>query len=183
MMTGGRSEVYFRILFFAFFHELGHTLVLKFYGYKIKFVTLTAFGARIECESFDDADCRVKALVWLSGAFVNLLFAAAFYARNGYTEEVRNNILLALFNSMPYYNFDGWNALICIVENHADKSETVKLFKHLSSIASVIIFTVGDIAVILVKSPDIMLILMNLYLIFGILRELKPKKQKISATS
>ena len=183
MMAGGRSEVYFRILYFAFFHELGHTLILMFYGYKIKCVTLTAFGARIECESFDDADCYVKALVWLSGAFVNLLFAAAFYISGGYTDEVCNNLLLALFNLMPYYNFDGWNALVCIAEKYAVKSETAEAFKHISSLVAVTLFTAADIVLIFKNTPDIMLILMNLYLIFGILIQLKPKSQKISATS
>ena len=173
MITTGKSEAYFRILYFAFFHELGHTAVLFVFGYKILSVSLTAFGARLECERFDDADCFTKALVWLSGAFVNLLFVGAFSVIGGYENEVTNNLFLALFNLLPYYGFDGHNALVCITEELSANRKTVHTVKHISSITVVLVFTSLNIFLIFVKKPDLMLIFMNFYLIFGLLGYLK----------
>lgn len=176
MITTGRSEAYFRILYFAFFHELGHTAALSVFGYKILSVSLTAFGARLECERFDDADCFTKALVWLSGAFVNLLFVGVFSVIGGYKNEVTNNLLLALFNLLPYYGFDGHNALLCIAEKMSLNRQTLESVKHISSITAVLLFTLLNIFVIFVEKPDYMLIFMNLYLIFGLLRYLKAEE-------
>ena len=176
MITGGRSEIYLRILYFAFFHELGHAVALKVFGYKILSVSLTAFGARIKCERFDDADNLEKALVWLSGAFVNLLFAAVFSVIGGYKREAENNLLLALFNLLPYYDFDGWNAMLCITECFSVKNKTLFYIKHISSITVVLLFTSLNIILTLTEKPDIMLIFMNLYLVFGLMRYLKPSE-------
>ncbi len=173
MITTGRSEAYFRILYFAFFHELGHTAVLSVFGYKILSVSLTAFGARLECERFDDAGCFNKALVWLSGAFVNLLFVGVFSAIGGYEDEVFNNLLLALFNLLPYYGFDGHNALLCIAQELSLNIKTVNSIKHISSITVVLLFTIINLFLIFVKNLDLLLIFMNLYLIFGLMRYLK----------
>ncbi len=174
MITTGRSDAYFKILYFAFFHELGHAVALTVSGYKILSVSLTAFGARIMCESFDDAEWLTKTLVWLSGAFVNILFVFAFFLIGDYEDEVEKNLLLAVFNLLPYYDFDGWNALLCFFEGFSLKNKTLFYIKHISSITVVLFFTALNMVLTVVKKPDFMLIFMNIYLIFGMLRYLKP---------
>jgi Zn-dependent protease len=111
------------LLFFVsiFVHEMGHALVARRYGVRIRSITLFIFGgvAHMENEPPDGAtELRIAAV----GPLVSLALAGVFYAL--YTASVLGpaarsvsrylaliNLVLALFNLVPAFPLDGGRVL------------------------------------------------------------------------
>ncbi len=98
---------------FAIFHEFGHLFALYKFGVKISEFKISLFGANIKIENFKKISLKKEIIILFSGPFTNLIFGVVSYFINLYIENdiLKNLILinlgLAIFNLLPFYNFDG----------------------------------------------------------------------------
>ncbi|WP_300549176.1 site-2 protease family protein [Roseovarius sp.] len=105
-------------------HELAHSVVARFYGVKIKSITLFLFGGVAELEA-EPEEASVEFWVALAGPAMSVALAAMFWflARVGQfaglgapiTEVLSYlgliNLVLALFNLVPAFPLDGGRVL------------------------------------------------------------------------
>ncbi|MBE6960988.1 MAG: hypothetical protein E7445_00810 [Ruminococcaceae bacterium] len=95
-------------------HELGHLLILRIMGGKVRYFSASAGGVQIHTDSLELSYFREMAAV-LAGPMVNILlgfllggmfpFSLAFQAAAG------ANLVLGLFNLIPAAPLDGWRFL------------------------------------------------------------------------
>ncbi len=108
-----KNDFLYLTCIFAIFHEFGHLVALNKFGVKISEFKISVFGANIKTESFKKVSIKKEVIVLLSGPLVNLIFSAVLYFVNLIIKNVdlSNLILinlgLAIFNLLPFYNFDG----------------------------------------------------------------------------
>jgi len=97
-------------------HELAHAAMARNLGLKVKRVGICWKGAYIVRES---GTPMVNGCVALAGPLTNLALAIAFHRLwPGFAEL---NLVLGLFNLIPFKSSDGHRALQCWKETHAAK--------------------------------------------------------------
>jgi stage IV sporulation protein FB len=99
--------------FFAIIHELGHLFALNKFGVKISEFKISLFGANIKTESFKKIPIKNEIIILFSGPLINFTFSIVLYFINLFIKnEMFNKLILinlglAIFNLLPFYNFDG----------------------------------------------------------------------------
>jgi Zn-dependent protease len=120
----------------VFLHELGHALVSRYYGIKVRSITLEMLGGHTEMATEADRP-KVEALVSLAGpavsAVLGLVGVAAAVITPSHTlaaqfavQLAACNIIVAVYNVLPGLPLDGGRALRAVVW-------AVKGDKHLAS--------------------------------------------------
>ncbi len=108
-----KSDFLYLTCFFAIIHALGHLFALNKFGVKICELKISLFGANIKTESFKKIPIKKEIIVLFSGPLINLILSAVLYFVNLIIQNVDlNNLILinlglAIFNLLPFYNFDG----------------------------------------------------------------------------
>ncbi len=103
-------------LLFAFLHEAGHLICAKLLGRRIKILDFSFSGLRPSVSSGGASSCL---LIYLSGVWVNLLFAVcAWLVIRGWQSDIIFdvfiiNALLFLYNVMPVPFSDGDGIMRC----------------------------------------------------------------------
>lgn len=131
-----KTEYLFISLFSAILHELGHLFTLNFFDAKILEFKISLFGGKIETDNFIPTNYFQDVLIYFSGPFVNLIFSIFFFFLNFILQDpkivdiISVNAVLAIFNLLPFYNFDGGKIIeallkIKLVEKQAEVILTI----------------------------------------------------------
>lgn len=166
---------YFFVFVFALIHEAIHLLFIYKFSVAPKKVSFTLFGADIL------RDCNValsnnnEILIHLSAPLFNLFLSGLFYVidniliNNGLLKLFTNiNLVLGVLNLIPFYSFDGGNALY----NFLLKYFTNKIAHSTITIISVIItiiFSILSVLVFVKFKNNFSLLFISLYMIFSII--------------
>ena len=112
-LTGSAGRVLPVVLLAAVCHELGHLAALRLAGGRVEEFRLTAFGARISCDTRYLYYGR-ELLCVLAGPGVNLLMGVCL-ARVGAYTAAGAHVLQGCFNLLPAAGLDGGRALHLLV--------------------------------------------------------------------
>ena len=104
------------ILIFLVLHELGHALLYRLGGGRLRRVTLGGFGIRMEMGT-PPRKWEWEVLAVAGGPGINLVAAAVAFAA-GYCEAGAAGMLLGLYNLFPAHFLDG-GLLVEQVAEHA----------------------------------------------------------------
>lgn len=104
-------------------HELGHCFCAVISNIRIKGIVFWAGGIKMQAES-RLVSFRSELAVLLSGPLFNILFSAIFYFA-GLKEASAVNLVLALFNLLPYSSLDGGCIIAVLLSGH-DISSTLQ---------------------------------------------------------
>ena len=121
LISLNKTEFLYESIIFAIAHEIGHIISLNFFGVNIDEFKISLFGGNIKILNNNKIKYFQSAIISLSGPLVNLIFCALFYIFNQfYNFEFTYNIfvinlVLATFNLLPFYNFDGGKILTSIL--------------------------------------------------------------------
>lgn len=113
LVVFNKNDFLYLTCVFAIFHEFGHLFALYKFGVKISEFKISLFGANIKTENLKKFSLKKEIIILFSGPFTNLIFGVVSYFINLYIENdiLKNLILinsgLAIFNLLPFYNFDG----------------------------------------------------------------------------
>lgn len=97
------------ILLFAcvLFHELGHSILTKKYGFSIRSITLFIFGGSSETEEMPQ-DPKKEIKIAIVGPAISVSLGLAFYAVvifvTPFTDVLVGNILFSFFSTLSFYN-------------------------------------------------------------------------------
>jgi len=124
LISLNKTEFLYSTLIFAMLHEAGHILALKYFKIKIIEFKLSLFGANIKTENYNSINNFQSAIISFCGPLVNLVFFLLFLIFNIYFEKhlffefSLVNFVLAFFNLLPFYSFDGGKILSSLLNNY-----------------------------------------------------------------
>ena len=130
----------------AAIHELGHIAAIYLCGYRIRRFDILPMGALLVCPEGIPYDREM--LIALSGPMASLAcggIALAFALPFGCTEllfAALINIVLAVFNLMPFKKLDGGKALCCYLMSDNNKKTAERICSAASFFATLVFFAV-----------------------------------------
>lgn len=151
----------------AIFHELGHLLCMRFFGYKVRVINFGLLNADMVSDEFEVGQ---SFLILFSGCFVNLLLAILFgclfviYNNPLFKIIVWQNIGLGIFNFLPILNLDGGQIFYIFLKMMFNESVALKIMNLVSFVFLIPILTFGFYLLINSKY-NFSLFLLSLYLI------------------
>ena len=169
-----KNDFLYFTCFFAIIHELGHLFFLNKFGVKICELKISLFGANIKTESFKKISIKKEVIVLLSGPLVNLIFSAVLYFVNLIIKNVdlSNLILinlgLAIFNLMPFYNFDGGKIIEILLKSKFNEKIT-KTIVSCISFAILVPFTLFSVNIFLRNYKDFYFFVVSVLMLLTII--------------
>jgi Zn-dependent protease len=139
-------------------HEYGHILMAKCFDVHAKRVMLNFFGGIAENDTTQwqklmDRPTEAM-LIWVAGPAVNILLALIFslcvYLLHGHKALLpysqfafTSNIVLAIFNLLPFYPLDGGGILYSAIRLFTTKAKAIKVASVISMVGSCVLFVLG----------------------------------------
>ncbi len=111
------------------FHEIGHLIVLKIMGGRIKSITFGVYGMRIDTHSDVNLSLVKSALVAVGGPLMNLMLAGVGMILKSQM-LINTNLVLMIFNLLPIEPMDGYSFLfnLLLIKCDAEKLKTALKF-------------------------------------------------------
>lgn len=133
---------------FSMMHEITHGLVAKILGYTPDTITAGLFGGVLHLREgyLRTSD---ELFIHLSGPFFNIAMSMFFYIAYIYfpliwiKEIIISNLILAIFNLMPFYPLDGGKIIGIYLTYFFGYRTTYQISKTFSFLFSVFLFLLG----------------------------------------
>lgn len=175
LISLNKTEFLYSTIIFAILHEIGHLLALKHFKISIEEFKISLFGGNIKILNNNKIQYYQNAIISFCGPLVNLFFFVLFYLlniflKNKFINEIYViNLVLAAFNLLPFYNFDGGKILASILMNFLQE-KTVNYIITITSFIILIPFTYLAVYIFMLDSKNFYLlvsaVLMLLTIIF-----------------
>ena len=170
-------ETYILILIFAIIHELGHLICGILLGMKPNKMELKPYGVSISFKIIPkDYNKKImngnileikKILIALAGPLTNLLIILIAININInmflILKIIYSNLLLILFNLIPFYPLDGGRIIKGIIHLILGKRKSEYYINYISLINLVIITFIGSITIIYIQNLAIFFIIIFLW--------------------
>ena len=173
-------DAYLLILVFAFIHEMGHLLSGLLLGMKPNKIELKPYGVSISFKiKPDDYNIKIlkgnlleikKIIVATAGPITNLLIIFIVLQLNidmfiG-LEIIYSNLLVFLFNLIPFYPLDGGRILKGILHIIFGKRKSEKYTNNISFACLVLITLLGSIAIFYIQNIAFFIIIICLWAMY-----------------
>ena len=175
LISLNKTEFLYSTIIFAILHEIGHLLALKYFKISIEEFKISLFGGNIKILNNNKIQYYQNAIISFCGPLVNLFLFVLFYLlniflKNKFINEIYViNLVLAAFNLLPFYNFDGGKILASILMNFLQE-KTVNYIITITSFIILIPFTYLAVYIFMLDSKNFYLlvsaVLMLLTIIF-----------------
>ena len=158
----------------AIFHEAGHLLALMYFKTEILEFKISIFGANIKTTVRNQINYFKDIFISFSGPLVNLIisvFSYIFYNicfKKVFFDIYIVNLVLALFNLLPFYGFDGGKILQIILKQKFSDSAAEKAVT-LISILILIPFIWFSFKVFLINKNDFYCLAVTILMLLTIL--------------
>ncbi len=175
-LTTDKTKTLGILLLFAIAHEMVHLMFIYIFSLSPKEVVFTLFGANIKRGNSTSNDINSEILINLSAPVFNIFAGAFFYFLsklninyNGLFTEISNiNVVLGLFNLIPFYTFDGGNALKYVLLKFFNEVTTEKVITIVSLLVTVG-FSFLSIHIFLNYQHNFSLLIMCIYMFLSII--------------
>ncbi len=168
-----RADLSFLIvLIFALLHELVHLFFIYLFSTAPKKVSFTLFGADILREITSINNYNAEIVINSSAPIFNLIISGiTFIILNHFTvykgiltDVAQVNLVLGIFNLIPFYNFDGGNVLNNVLLKYLNEKNTQMILSVISVLVTVI-FSFISIYIFFNFQHNFSLIIMSIYMI------------------
>ena len=170
-------ETYILILIFAIKHKMGHLICHILLGMKPNKIELKPYGVSISFKIIPkDYNKKImngnileikKILIALAGPLTNLLIILIAININInmflILKIIYSNLLLILFNLIPFYPLDGGRIIKSIIHLILGKRKSEYYINYISLINLVIITFIGSITIIYIQNLAIFFIIIFLW--------------------
>ena len=173
-------ETYVLILIFAFIHEIGHLLCGMVLGMKPSKMELKPYGLSISFKiKPDDYNRKIlrgnlleikKVIVAIAGPITNLLIIFIVLQLNMNMffglKIIYSNLLIFIFNLIPFYPLDGGRILKGILHIILGKRKSENYTNSISFICLIIFTTIGSIAIFYIQNIAFFIIIVFLWILY-----------------
>lgn len=105
------------------FHELGHLVMMKLFGVRVRGISLSLFDIQLLEEDRYSTSVLKDIIITIAGPCVNFLLY--FLLRNIFSDFALINLFVGTFNTLPASSLDGGQALYLFLRNHTEKAEFI----------------------------------------------------------
>ncbi len=173
-------DAYLLILVFALIHEMGHLLSGLLLGMKPSKIELKPYGVSISFKiKPDDYNIKIlkgnlleikKIIVATAGPITNLLiiFIVLQLNMNMFLglKIIYSNLLVFLFNLIPFYPLDGGRILKGILHIILGKRKSENYTNRISFICLIIFTAIGSIAIFYIQNIAFFIIIICLWIMY-----------------
>ena len=173
-------DAYLLILVFALIHEMGHLLSGLLLGMKPSKIELKSYGVSISFKiKPDDYNIKIlkgnlleikKIIVATAGPITNLLiiFIVLQLNMNMFLglKIIYSNLLVFLFNLIPFYPLDGGRILKGILHIILGKRKSENYTNRISFICLIIFTAIGSIAIFYIQNIAFFIIIICLWIMY-----------------
>lgn len=145
-------------------HELIHLLFLIIYKCKIHKFTISLFGGNIIRKQSQKTSLNKEIVINVSAPVFNIIAGVILWVINKNSIFAQVNLVLGIFNILPFYNFDGGVALYCFLCKYFSQNLAEKVITATSFII-LLIFTAFTLIISIFNEINISLLLINMYFI------------------
>ncbi len=170
LMLSDKTGLIAPMLLAVFIHELGHLLVMKYYGCAPNEIRLIPGSIRILSPVCTE---KHSVIISLSGPIVNILifvivyFSSLILCVDYYLDFAFINLIYGVFNLLPFYSLDGGSALEEIISNKVGGVKANKIIKSITVMGALcLIFTFVILAV--KGNINYSVLVLSLYLILSV---------------
>lgn len=172
-LIADKSAFYLKTLFYAVLHEAVHLIFISKLSSPPNSVKLSLFGGDIKRCSDSKTTFFTETAINISAPIFNILLGLLLIVLNhsfnlDLNEDVAINLTLGLFNILPYYNFDGGNALKNILLMRLSIDTTEKIITVLSVIVS-ISFALISVYIFINYQKNYILLIFAVYMLLMII--------------
>lgn len=168
-------KMYLLIYTFALLHEFVHLFFIFKLSVPPKIFSLTLLGGTIIRQDNTHVSFEKEIIINISAPMCNLLFCVFFLflkkclgLNYSFIDEIIYiNLILGCFNMLPYYNFDGGNALRNLLLLKISRRTTENILT-VTSVIVTFIFSLTSVYVFFSYSQNISLIIISIYLLMMI---------------
>lgn len=174
LISINKTEFLYSSIVFAILHEFGHISALKYFKIPIEEFKISLFGGNIKLLNNNKIKYYQSAIISFCGPLVNILFFLIFYILNLFLynkifyEFFVINLVLATFNLLPFYSFDGGKILSLILMCFIQE-KTVNSIITVTSFLVLIPFTYIAVKVFIIDFKNLYLIVASLLMLLTII--------------
>lgn len=174
LISLNKTEFLCPSLIFATAHEIGHLLALKLFNVRVEEFKISLFGGNIKVLNNVKIKYWQTVIISFCGPFVNIFFFLFFYVLNIYFENKLTNdfyvvnLVIATFNLLPFYNFDGGKILGSVLLNFFQE-KTVNTIITIISFVILIPFTYIAIYIFILDFKNFYLLIASLLMLLTII--------------
>lgn len=169
MLITCETSLVLQSLLCSLFHELGHIIAMIFFGERLRNISFSAVGIKIDKFSVTALSYSQEIIVSLAGIFANCLLSLTAFAcysilafkPAGNTAVI--SLMVGCFNILPIASLDGARALHFLLMSRVPERQADMIIV-ITSTAFVVFLAVFSIIVSLHKGPNFSLIFATTYL-------------------
>lgn len=166
LLLTNTKEMYIFAFISAMLHETVHLFFITVFSGLPKSITLSIFGGNIE-RGITTCSNPQEFIINISAPVFNILLGVVLLLLKKSTFGVIN-IVLGVFNILPFYNFDGGNALKIILQGIVSEEASDKIIFIISVLLTVII-TIFSITTIISSKLNFTVIFISIYMLVTVI--------------
>ncbi len=174
----GELKICLYSLVASLIHEIVHIIFIGIFSGNITRISLSGFGANIVRGNDNLLSYYEEAVISFSAPVFNIIISLIlFMLYKNLTIFAGVNLIIGLFNLLPYYDFDGGRGLMFLLKYFLSNDKAEKVL-DVFSVTVTIIFSFVSVYIFFYHQRNITFIFLSIYMIGNFFVRLKPKVNK-----
>lgn len=160
-------EMYCLFLIFITIHELSHTFIGMFCGFKPQSMEIRPFGLALNFYSFSEAKSSKKIVTYLAGPCSNFIIATILILSNLNSNlivySIYMNLALGIFNLLPVLPLDGGKILKEILKRKCGSKQAYEKMNLIGKCTLISITLMYSFLILKIQNIGILIIIIYLW--------------------
>lgn len=167
-----KFNIYLLSLLCSVIHESAHVIAILIFGGEISSISLSALGGNISRKNTKALSPVMEGVICICAPILNILMYFIFICFEKYTLFAQVNLVIGVFNLLPFYSFDGGAFLKIILTAILNDTFAKRIVTVCSAVISVL-FTAFSIYSYFYISKNILLVIFSLFMALSMVFKLK----------
>ncbi len=161
-----KFNIYLLSLLCSAIHESAHVVAILLFGGEISSISLSALGGNISRKNTKALSPVKEAIICICAPLLNILLYFLFIRVEKYTLFAQVNLVIGVFNLLPFYSFDGGAFLKIVLISILNDTYAQRIITICSVVISVL-FTAFSIYSYFYISKNILLVIFSLFMVLS----------------
>ncbi len=165
LLCVGQLRICLYSLVSSLIHETVHIIFILIFSGGISSITISGFGANIKRTNDDLLKPSKEAIISFSAPVINLIVSLVLYLiYEKHTIFGTINMIIGIFNLLPYYTFDGGRGLDFLLKPLLSEKSIIIILDILS-VCVTILFSFTSVYIFSNHSRNVTLLFLSIYMI------------------